>query len=260
MRRPTIPVVRGQLHELRHCKRARERDAVPARRPAARSNSTSSGPSRGSASHTNYDIYLLDDAGNVLVKQRTAVNPGAGRHPEGPSRLFTYDNTLGVSAGACGWWSATPAAPPGRRMKWTMTQPEPNGVLGVVNERLGPATSPGPAIFGHNGTGAGMSVAAVPFSNSGAIEEFSSRGPVTHYFGPVIGTTPAAPLASPQVLAKPDIAATDGGASDVLRPVASTRGRGASSARPSPRPKRPRWPRLSCRPHRARPRRTRRRS
>jgi hypothetical protein len=40
-------------------------------------------------------------------------------------------------------------------------------------------------------------------------EPYSSRGPVTHYFRPVDGTTPAAKLGSPEVLQKPDIAATD---------------------------------------------------
>jgi subtilisin family serine protease len=57
-----------------------------------------------------------------------------------------------------------------------------------------------------------MSVAAVPFNNSSTVETFSSRGPVTHYFGPVTSTTPAAPLGSPETLAKPDAAATDGAA------------------------------------------------
>jgi hypothetical protein len=69
----------------------------------------------------------------------------------------------------------------------------------------------GPAIYGHNGADKAMSSAAVPFNDSSTVEAFSSRGPVTHYFGPVSGTTPAPVLPSPQVLAKPDIAATDGG-------------------------------------------------
>ena len=51
------------------------------------------------------------------------------------------------------------------------------------------ATAPedrfGPTIIGHNGAPAGMSVAAVPATNSAQVESFSSRGPVTHYFGPV---------------------------------------------------------------------------
>jgi Subtilase family len=72
----------------------------------------------------------------------------------------------------------------------------------------------GPTIFGHNGAEDAVSVGAVPappfFEN--APEEYSSRGPVTHYFGPVDGTTPAEPLGSPAVLPKPDVVATDGGA------------------------------------------------
>ena len=68
----------------------------------------------------------------------------------------------------------------------------------------------GPTIIGHNGAPGAMSVAAVPYSDASQVETFSSRGPVTHHYGPVNGTTPAAPLAQPQALAKPDIAATDG--------------------------------------------------
>ncbi|HSC21165.1 MAG TPA: S8 family serine peptidase, partial [Solirubrobacterales bacterium] len=70
----------------------------------------------------------------------------------------------------------------------------------------------GPAIFGHAGAASAISVAAVPFSNSGKVERYSSRGPVTHYFGPVDGTTPALPLGLPEEVAKPDLAATDCGA------------------------------------------------
>ena len=69
----------------------------------------------------------------------------------------------------------------------------------------------GPTIYGHSGADNAMSTAAVPYDDSSSPETYSSRGPVTNYFGPVSGTTPAPPLPSPQVLAKPDIAATDGG-------------------------------------------------
>jgi subtilisin family serine protease len=70
----------------------------------------------------------------------------------------------------------------------------------------------GPAIFGHAGAASAISVAAVPFSNSAKVERYSSRGPVTHYFGPVKGITPALPLGLPEEVAKPDLAATDCGA------------------------------------------------
>jgi hypothetical protein len=76
----------------------------------------------------------------------------------------------------------------------------------------GPASDVvGPTVFGHNGAAAAMTVGAVPFNNSALAEEYSSRGPVTHYFGPVEGSTPAAELGAPEELAKPELAATDCG-------------------------------------------------
>lgn len=67
----------------------------------------------------------------------------------------------------------------------------------------------GPTIFGHNGSLNSISTAAIPYTSNSEPEPFSSHGPVVNYFGPVNGTTPAAPLGSPQVLIKPDITATD---------------------------------------------------
>jgi Ca2+-binding RTX toxin-like protein len=76
----------------------------------------------------------------------------------------------------------------------------------------------GPTIFGHNGGKNAVSVAAVPYNNSATVEDYSSRGPVTHYFGPVNGTTAASALVSPEVLNKPDIAATDCGQTTFFLP------------------------------------------
>jgi subtilisin family serine protease len=70
----------------------------------------------------------------------------------------------------------------------------------------------GPTVAGHAGGASAISVAAVPFSNSAKVERYSSRGPVTHYFGAVEGPTPALPLGLPEEVAKPDLAATDCGA------------------------------------------------
>ncbi|HET7589764.1 MAG TPA: S8 family serine peptidase [Solirubrobacterales bacterium] len=69
----------------------------------------------------------------------------------------------------------------------------------------------GPTVYGHAGASAAIAVAAVPFNDSAEPEEYSSRGPVTHYFGPVTGGGPAAALGTPQLIAKPDVAATDCG-------------------------------------------------
>ena len=71
----------------------------------------------------------------------------------------------------------------------------------------------GPTIYGHAGSAAAISVGAVRYTESATApkepEPYSSRGPVTHYFGPVVGSEAAPALATPEVLAKPDITATD---------------------------------------------------
>lgn len=70
----------------------------------------------------------------------------------------------------------------------------------------------GPTIYGHAGAASAISVAAIRFNSTTEPEEYSSRGPVTHYFGPVEGNLPAAPLLTPEELEKPDVTATDCGA------------------------------------------------
>jgi hypothetical protein len=71
----------------------------------------------------------------------------------------------------------------------------------------------GPTIYGHDGAAWVNTIAAVNWAESNtapkAPEPYSSRGPVTHYFGPVDGTTPAAKLTKPEVISKPDMTATD---------------------------------------------------
>ncbi|HEY2479695.1 MAG TPA: hypothetical protein VGI17_13325 [Solirubrobacterales bacterium] len=71
----------------------------------------------------------------------------------------------------------------------------------------------GPVIYGHRGSAFVTTIGAVNFQESStapkAPEPYSSRGPVKHYFAPVAGTKPAAPLGSPELLQKPNITATD---------------------------------------------------
>ena len=92
----------------------------------------------------------------------------------------------------------------------------------------------GPTVFGHSGSSDAISVGAVPFDDGSTVEPYSSRGPVTHYFGPTGGATPAPPLGSPQVLAKPDVVATDCGVTSffALQEGASWRFCGTSAAAP----------------------------
>lgn len=84
------------------------------------------------------------------------------------------------------------------------------GVTATEYPKSGGGDVVGPTIYGHAGARGALAVAAVRASNSSNAEYYTSRGPVTHYFGPVIGKTPAAPLPkAEQLIEKPDLAASD---------------------------------------------------
>lgn len=85
------------------------------------------------------------------------------------------------------------------------------GVTGTEYPQSSGTDVVGPTVFGHSGSIDAISVGAVPFDDSSAVEPYSSRGPVTNYFGPVEGNEPAEALIEPETLAKPDVVATDCG-------------------------------------------------
>jgi subtilisin family serine protease len=120
-------------------------------------------------------------------------------------------------------------------VEWTNEGPASETMQLVINRRLGANSPPlkfilmqdgpgtgkveypepteddvvGPTIYGHAGAQSAISVAAVPFDSTAEPEAYSSRGPAVHYFGPVAGTLPAAPLLPPEEVGKPDVTASD---------------------------------------------------
>jgi subtilisin family serine protease len=95
------------------------------------------------------------------------------------------------------------------RLKFIFLQ---SGVSEIEYPKSGGGDVVGPAIYGHAAAPEAISLGAVRFNTKAAPERYSSRGPATLYFGPVEGTSPAPALADPEVVSKPDIAATDCGA------------------------------------------------
>lgn len=154
---------------------------------------------------TNLDLYLIDAATNTVVAFSTQNNVTSGLPSEfvalTPSNT-TAGNYRLVIRRVAGF------AP---RLKWINND---NGA-GSIGALEYPTSSGGdvvgPTIYGHNGTAGAQTVGAVPYFDSSTVESYSGRGPVTHLFGPVNGVTPAPPLASAEVLDKPDVVATDGG-------------------------------------------------
>jgi hypothetical protein len=153
---------------------------------------------------TDLNAYVRN-AANALVSQSTNVNPTT----QLPFEFVSLANTTGANQTfTVSINRASAAGTP--RVKFVLLG-GPSRVVSTEYPSGASGDIVGPTIFGHNGAGNAMSTAAVPYFDSSTVENFSSRGPVTLYFDSVEAGFPAPPLGAPQVLAKPDISATDGG-------------------------------------------------
>jgi Subtilase family len=188
---------------------------------------------------TDLDAYLLNAGGDVIVSED---NDNLSALKQRPVELPQWENASGSSktvrlvinrcAGECNPAASGTATP---TVKFALLQ---NG--GGVTKTEYPTSlegdTVGPTIVGHAAASGAATVAAVPFSNSQVVESYSSRGPVVHRFGPVEGTTPAPALPTPETIAKPDIAATDCGATTFFAFFSTGEGTwrfcGASAAAP----------------------------
>lgn len=175
---------------------------------------------------TDLDVFLLNAAGEPLEEEVGGESFLVGSTRDNfstqtPFEFFQWENpgpeqevqlAINRCFAACNPSASTTNAP---RLKFGMLE---NG--GGVSETEYPESSEGdvvgPTVFGHSGARGAISVAAVPsplfpFFSTGGLEDYSSRGPVTNYFGPVISSSPATALESPELISKPDLAATDCG-------------------------------------------------
>jgi len=153
------------------------------------------------------DAFLLSEAGKLLTGsfEENANASGTQR----PVEIVQWENDSAVAKTVRLAVNRFSGASP--RLKFVLLQ-NGGGVTATEYPEASGEDVVGPAIYGHAGAAGSIAVAAVPFNNSAKVERYSSRGPVTHYFGPVEGSAPASQLGSPEVLAKPDVAATDCGA------------------------------------------------
>lgn len=158
---------------------------------------------------TDLDAYLLDESGKKVLSSSTEKNTASTSQQ--PVEILGWENQSSSPAVVhlvINRRTGSGAHP----LKFILAQ-NGGGVAATEYEKSSGGDVVGPTIFGHSGGEHAMSIGAIRWNTSSKPEFFSSRGPVTHYFGPVIeGGPAAAELAGPQVLAKPDVVATDGGA------------------------------------------------
>ena len=163
---------------------------------------------------TDLDFYVFDLATNGLIAQSENVNATTQR----PFEVMQVENATGGPRNYCVVVNKfSGGANP--RLKFILSRA--TQISAVEYSTPTGADIIGPSIFGHNGAETAVSTAAVPYNNSGTLEDFSSYGPITITHAPVSGTTPSAALATPQVLAKPDVAATDNNRTTFFQPTGS---------------------------------------
>ena len=160
---------------------------------------------------TDYDLYLQQ--GSSVVAMSDSNNPGSGIPQERVEWTNTGGSaqTLNLSISRCsetcgGGDSMAP------RLKLIFQQNSGQGVYPTEYQTSVGGDIVGPTAYGHFAAFNAVSVGATRYNSTTTVEDFSSRGPAKLYYGPVTSGTPAAPLASPKVLNKPDVTATDCGA------------------------------------------------
>ena len=169
---------------------------------------------------TDLNAYLLNEAGEILSTSKPLVNykTGKGTVPI-PFEELNWENktgqprkvqlVIGRCSESCDPLASSTALP---RLKFVLAE-DGEGVSATEYPHSEGGDVVGPTVTGHAGSAAAISLGAIPFTESATApkepERYSSRGPVTHYFGPVTGTAPAAAFAAPEALRKPNLTATD---------------------------------------------------
>jgi subtilisin family serine protease len=155
---------------------------------------------------TDLDAFLLDANGQLLTGSAEDNVNGSER----PVEIVQWTNQSASEATVQLVVNryAGAAVP---RLKFVFLQ-NGGGIGGIEYPQSGGGDVVGPSVFGHAAAPSAIAVGAVRYNTTLAPEPYSSRGPSTLYFGPVSGTKAAAALPEPEVLSKPEVAATDCGA------------------------------------------------
>jgi subtilase family protein len=175
---------------------------------------------------TDLDVYLLDSADKPIEEENEKGEKflvGSDDNNVGttqrPVEVFTWENDnevepskkVRLAINRCFGALCNPAADPFATPRLKFTLVRNTGVTATEYPKSSGGDVVGPTIFGHNAAAGALSLGAIRYDTTAAPETFSSRGPLTHLFGPVSGTTPAPPIPE-QTISKPNIVATDGGA------------------------------------------------
>lgn len=150
-----------------------------------------------------FDLALVNEAETLVLNKSTNDGPGMGAGWERVSWRNNSSSPVLVKVAVSRYQGATVPA-----VK-ILVRATSGTIVGAEYQQSQGNLAVGPTIFGHNGTSSAITVAATAYNDGTTVEPFSARGPVTHYWQPVVGVAPASAYPSPQIISKPDLAATD---------------------------------------------------
>lgn len=178
---------------------------------------------------TDFDMYLLDSTDSIVASSETD-NGSSAR----PFEYIDYTNSTGAPATfrlVIGRYGSSPVLGT-PRFKHVFNRTTGLTAVGFDTDSGGDVF--GPTIYGHHATDDVFATGATPYSAPGAVEAFSSRGPASICWEPVVGTTPAAAKAGGCESTTVDATATDGTANSFFGSLVSGTYRfyGTSAAAP----------------------------
>lgn len=162
--------------------------------------------------NTDLDLYIVDQTASAVLASSTTVNTGGGGSQQTFEGLSGTQNNPGGDQWAfvvARKSAVAPATTPRFKIVFANNGVQSFSTLEREVPDAGTGDVMGPTAFGHNGGADTMSVGASDVRVATNLNSYSSYGPVTSLFGPVVGTTPAAPLTTPRVVNKPDLVASD---------------------------------------------------
>lgn len=181
--------------------------------------------------HADLDAYLM--SGGQIIEKKKEDNPGVLKKPVEWFRWKNPKSTpeevslvINRCTGSCNPQAEAAAMP---RLKFILM----SGVTKSEYPISFKGDVVGPTIYGHAASTSAITLGAIRYSTETEPEKYSSRGPAKHFFEPVVGKTAAAAIPE-EVIAKPDVVATDCGATTFFAQFTSGAWRfcGTSAAAP----------------------------
>ncbi|MCU1370617.1 MAG: Alkaline phosphatase [Ilumatobacteraceae bacterium] len=163
---------------------------------------------------TDLDLFLLDNSTNAVVASGVLGNPTGSKQAY---ELISWTNSTG---GAKTYRLVVGRYQSASAPRFKLIYQRASQLTAAQWNTSSSGDVVGPTSYGHNMMRGAGSIAAIRYDTNSAPETFSSRGPATYCWNPVVGTTAATALASCETDTI-DVTATNGAANSFFGQLVS---------------------------------------